>query len=99
MKPSTIIDVIKFQLCAGNKREQENAGNSIETQEDLQHAEARRNLELGENPKNRRWKETWIDEINDLMWKRKIIFEKEKKQKFYDTNNKRIIEYVIDYVV
>ena len=34
--------------------------------------EAGRNVEIGENPVNRYWKETWIDEVNDLLWKRKM---------------------------
>ena len=71
MKPNTIIEMMKLKLYLGNKRKVGNANEAIIAQEDMRNIEAGRNVQMGEDPQKRYWKETWIDEVSDLLWYRK----------------------------
>ena len=98
MSPRTIIDILKLKLFIGNKQKTGNAYDSIKIQEDYQQIEASRNITIGENSELRYWKETWIDEVNDLLWEQKLRLESPSEESFFDTKNKTVIEYTIDYV-
>ena len=74
MKPSTIIAMLKMKQYVGNKQKGGNAAKSIEVQEEYQIVKVGRFLELGEDPKRRYQKRTWIDEINDELWNRNMRF-------------------------
>ena len=59
--------MLKLKQYIGNIRKGGNVGDSIKLQEDYQYIEVGRRIKLGENPKYRYWKKTWIDEINDEL--------------------------------
>ena len=42
--------------------------------------DAGRNTSLGENPKSRHWHRTWVDETNDLLWKRDVALKGEENE-------------------
>ena len=67
MTPQTIMDMLKLKLHIGNKRKLGNGNDAIKAQEDMINVEAGRNVEIGENLNKRYWKETWVDEINNLL--------------------------------
>ena len=68
MQLSTIIAILKLKSYIGNKRKQRNTTKSINIQEEYQEIEVGRTIQLGEDPKGRYWKKTWIDKINDELW-------------------------------
>ena len=75
-----------------------NAGKSIRIQEEYQEIEAGQKIKLGEDLKHRYWKKTWIDEVNDKLWKRKMRLNYPVNYREYKTNNKTLMEYAIEYV-
>jgi len=98
MTPRTMIEMLKLKLYIGAKRLKKNAGDAVQAQIDMVYEEAGRNFEIGENPKRRYWKETWVDEVNDLLWRREMQLKSPEKRKFFDSKNKTIMEYAIEYV-
>ena len=54
---------------------------------------------MGEDPTLQYWNKTWIDEINDELWKRNMILKSTPEQEGNrKTNNKTLMEYAIEYV-
>ena len=98
MLPSTLIAMLKIKLYVGNIRKLGHATDSIKMQEDYQEIEAGRNIRLGENPKMRYWKKTWIDEVSEELWKRQATFQTSVEQRKQRTKNKTVMEYAIEYV-
>ena len=97
MKPNTIIDMMKLKLYLGNKRKLGNTNEAVVAQEDMRNIEAGRNVKMGEDPHKRYWKETWIDEVSDLLWEREINLQSPKKNRFYESTNKTMMEYAMEY--
>ena len=85
--PSTLIAMLKIKLYIGNIRKLGHATDSIKMQEDYQEIEAGRNIRLGENPKMRYWKKTWIDEVSEELWKRQATFQTSVEQRKQRTKN------------
>ena len=98
MKPNTIIEMMKLKLYLGNERKAGNANEAVITQEDMRNIEAGRNVQMGEDPQKRYWKETWIDEVSDLLWYRKLSLHSPQTNDLYQSNNKTLIEYALDYM-
>ena len=56
-------------------------------------------MSLGEDPKFRYWNKTWVDEINNELWKRKIVLKSSIKEREKGrTSNKSLMEYALEYV-
>jgi len=98
MDPNTIMDTLKLRLYLGNKRKKGNAYEALRAQEELLQVDAGRRVNKGENPKDRYWKVTWVDEVNDLLWIRKITIKNETKNHLFASTNKTIMEYALEYV-
>jgi len=99
MTPSTIIACLKLKLYVGNKQKLGNTEDSIAIQEAYQEVEAGRRMSLGEDPKFRYWNKTWVDEINDELWKRKMVLKSSLKEREKGrTSNKSLMEYALEYV-
>ena len=98
MAPKTIIDTMKLKLYIGNVRRIGNATQALDIHHDFQQIEAGRNCTIGEDSKNVYWKETWIDEVNQLLWQRKMSIVRNPRENLYSTSNKTIMEYAIQYV-
>ena len=90
--------MLKMKQYVGNKRKGGNAAKSIEVQEEYQIVEAGRFLELGEDPKRRYWKRTWIDEINNELWNRNMRLRYPNEDKKKRIKNKTLMEYTVEYV-
>ena len=97
MEPSTIVDVLKLKLFIGSMRKRGNSANYTQCQLEHQVVEAGRNIRLGENPKLRHLNKTWVDEINDLLWKRDIALKGEENKRIITSDNKTLMQCAIDY--
>ena len=80
MEPSTITYVLKLKLFIGNMRKeamQKNPHNfSYNTKQQKQDEYKR----LGENHNLRHWHKTWVDEINNILWKRCVTLKGEENE-------------------
>jgi len=98
MAPSTILALLKLKLYIGNKRINGNAGEAINAQEEFLKIEAGRRVNLGEDPSNRYWKTTWIDEVGDELWKRNIKLVSPEDEEGGISKNKTVMSYAMEYV-
>ena len=98
MAPSTIIAILKLKQYIGHSRKRGNAGKAIQMQEEYRRIEAGRRIQLGENPKHRYWKKTWIDEVSDELWKRNMVLGNPSDSHHKETRNKTVMQYAIEYV-
>ena len=60
--------------------------------------EAGQNIKLVENPNLRHWHKTWVDEINDILWKRHTTIKGEENEKIVMSNNKTLMQHAMDYI-
>jgi len=65
-----VTDMLVLKLYIRNKRKLGNTVESIVIQEKCQEVDAGREVILGKDLQLRYWTKTWIDEVNDELWKR-----------------------------
>ena len=63
----------------------------------MQKIDTRWNTKMGEDPKRRYWMPTWLDEVSDLLWRRKLELQSPKVEQFCSISNKPLIEYALGY--
>ena len=86
--------MLKLKLYIEYERKGGNTALMIKAQEELQQIETGRNINLDKDPTNRYQAPTWIDEINDLLWKQ-LSKLKWPSQALFFNKNKSIMEYTI----
>lgn len=55
-------------------------------------------MQMGQNPELRYWKTTWIDEVSDELWKRRIRLETHGINEARCTKIKTAMEHAMQHV-
>ena len=97
MRPSTIIDMLKAKQYLGHKRMNSIANQSIQLQEEYLKVESGRDTNLLYDPSERYWKKLWIDEVNDMFYRRKIELHRNKNEGITITNNVTVMDLAVKY--
>jgi len=97
MKPSTIIDTLKAKLYLGNVQRAGVAQSAIRLQEEYLAVEAGRGVSIPYNPEDRYWQRLWIDEVNDLFYKRQLNLHNYKYLMNALTKNETIMDIAQRY--